>query len=239
MNETERHEILQKFKDFFKDSLIESHKRNTEKLRDINEFQINPFLLYYLANYLEGNSNAKSLAKVLVYPRVLGTSINTSFGTLMQGQFITRVLGAYASNTDGLDIEFEDQTDGRRKYCQLKSGPNSINRDDVSTIKNHFKTIKNRARTNRGDVRISDLVFCLIYGEDDEKNSFIKELEQDYNVFIGKEFWHRFTGDIDFYKHLIITAGEVAREVDMKDVVNGVIDELSKKVEQRFKDLFD
>ncbi len=239
MTKQERDEILIKFKEWFKDSLIESHRKNTEKLSDIREFQINPFLLYYLSNYLEGNSNPQSLAKVLVYPRVLGTSINTSFGTLMQGQFITKVLGAYASNTAGLDIEFIDQIDGRKKYCQLKSGPNALNRDDVSTINNHFRDIKNRARTNQGDVRLSDLVFCLIYGEENEKNSFIRELESDYNVYIGKSFWHRFTGDEDFYKELIISAGEVAKDVDMKDVVNKVILKLSNSIEERFKNLFD
>jgi hypothetical protein len=90
MDQKEKNKILKSFKEWFKDSLIESHRKNTEKLKDINEFNINPFLLYYLANYLEGNSNPKSLAKALVYPRALGTSITTSFGTQMQ-TFITKV----------------------------------------------------------------------------------------------------------------------------------------------------
>ena len=127
MNKKEKEEILIRFKDWFQDSLIESHRKNTEKLTDINEFNINPFLLYYLANYLEGNSAPKSLAKALVYPRVLGTSITTSFGTQMQ-TFITKVLGAYGSTTQGIDIEFIDQIDKRKKYCQLKSGPRSEER---------------------------------------------------------------------------------------------------------------
>ncbi len=192
-------------------------------------------MLYYLSNFLEGNSEPESLAKALVYPRALGTSITTSFGALMQGQFITKVLGAYGSSIAGIDIEFIDQLDGRKKYCQLKSGPNALNRDDVATIKNHFKELQNRSRKNEGDVRIGDLVFCLIYGEKSEMNAFVKELGADYNIFIGKEFWQRFTGDEHFYRDLIISAGQIANDVDMKNVVEDVITDLSVKIDDTFK----
>jgi len=234
MNQKEKDKILNSFKEWFKDSLIESHRKNTEKLKDINEFNINPFLLYYIANYLEGNSNPKSLAKALVYPRALGTSITTSFGTQMQ-TFITKVLGAYGSTTTGIDIEFVDQIDKRKKYCQLKSGPNAINKDDIKTIKDHFQAVKNLARTNNLKIDLSDLVFCLTYGEDSEKNSFVKALEKEYTVYMGKDFWHRFTGDQHFYRDLIHSAGEIAKEVNMKDIVDDVIKDLSKDIEARFR----
>ncbi|MDX9948060.1 MAG: PmeII family type II restriction endonuclease [Bacteroidales bacterium] len=234
MNQKEKDKILKSFKEWFKDSLIESHRKNTKKLKDINEFNINPFLLYYLANYLEGNSNPKSLAKALVYPRALGTSITTSFGTQMQ-TFITKVLGAYGSTTTGIDIEFVDQIDKRKKYCQLKSGPNAINKDDIKTIKDHFQAVKNLARTNNLKIDLSDLVFCLTYGEESEKNSFVKALEKEYTVYMGKDFWHRFTGDQHFYRDLIHSAGEIAKEVNMKDIVDEVIKDLSKDIGTRFK----
>jgi hypothetical protein len=234
MNKKEKEGILIRFKEWFQDSLIESHRKNTEKLTDINEFNINPFLLYYLANFLEGNSTPTSLAKALVYPRILGTSITTSFGTQMQ-TFITKVLGAYGSTTQGIDIEFIDQIDKRKKYCQLKSGPNAINQDDIKTIKDHFQGVKNLARTNNLHIDLGDLIFCLTYGEESEKNSFIKKLEKDYTVYMGKEFWQRFTGDKYFYRDLILTAGEIAKEVNMKDIVDEVIADLSKTIEDRFK----
>jgi len=236
MKKKEKEEIILKFKDWFKETLIESHKKNTEKLKEVTEFNINPFLLYYLANFLEGNSNPETLAKVLLYPRILGTSITTSFGTHMQG-FVTNVLGAYGSTTAGIDIEFIDQIDNRRKYCQLKSGPNAINKDDVKTISDHFKAVKNLARTNNKDIRINDLVFCLTYGDHSEKNSFIKLLEEDYPVYMGKDFWHRFTGDEYFYRDLILATGEIAKEVNMKDIVDEVILDLSKNIDSRFKDI--
>jgi len=236
MNIKEKEDILSRFKEWFLNSLIESHRKNTEKLKDINEFNINPFLLYYLANYLEGNSSPESLAKVLVYPRVLGTSITTSFGTQMQ-TFITKVLGAYGSTTKGIDIEFVDQIDKRKKYCQLKSGPNALNKDDIKTISDHFQSIKNLARTNNLNININDLVFCLTYGENSEKNSFIKNFEKEYTVYMGKEFWYRFTGDKNFYKDLILAAGEIAKEIDMKNIVDDVIKDLSLTIEDRFKNI--
>ena len=237
MNKKEKIDIIKKFKLWFKETLIENHKRNTEKLVDINEFNINPFLLYYLSNYLEGDSEPKSLAKVLVYPRVLGTSITTSFGQNVQS-FVTKVLDAFGSSTSGIDIEFIDHLDGKRKYCQLKSGPNALNKDDVDTIKGHFKGIIHLSRTNKLRIPHEDLVFALIYGEESDANSFIKKLEEDHVVLYAQEFWHRFTGDDKFYFDLIKAAGEMAREVDMKSIVASVIDKLSLSVEDKFKELF-
>ncbi len=238
MTEQERIEIIERFKDWFRDDLVVKHKANTEKLKSIRKFQINPFLLHYLASYLEGNTNPDSLAKALVYPRVLGTSITTSFGTGMQS-LMTKILGAYGSIIPGIDIEFIDQRDGRKKYCQLKSGPNALNKDDVTTIENHFKGIRNLARTNSLPLQYGDLVFALTYGERTEVNSFITALEnRGIVVYVGQEFWEHFTGDTEFYRHLIIAAGEVAQEVNMKDTVNEVINSLSHQINQHYDDLF-
>ncbi len=214
-------------------SLIESHKKNTLKLIDLNEFNVNPFLLNYLGFFFGGDKKYTTLAKVLLYPRILGTSITTSFGSQMQ-KFISDVLNGYGSTTPGIDLEFTDKIDGRYKYAQLKSGPNAINKDDVVSISNHFKAVINRARTNNVSVMSSDLVFCLLYGEPHEKNSFIKELERDYPVYVGQEFWHRFTGDQGFYRALIRAISEVAEEINMKPLVDEVIKKLAVQIEQRY-----
>jgi len=239
MTELEKLEIIEKFKLWFKNTLIANHKRNTLKLKNIDEFSINPFILYYLSNYLRGNSESKSLAEVLIYPRVLGTSITTSFGQNMQKFISGGLFSAYGSLIKGIDIEYVDQIDGRKKYCQLKSGPNALNYDDVDTIVFHFSTIKNLAKQNAFDLGFQDLVFALTYGERAEINAFVNALETKHiTVLVGKEFWVRFTGDDQFYKRLIFACGEVAREVELDDIVGTVIEDLSKKVENRFKDLF-
>lgn len=79
----------------------------------------------YLANFFTGSMDNESLARVLVYPRVLGTSINTTFGTQMQ-YFVNEVLGSQGSLSSGIDIEFVDRIDGMKKYCQIKAGPETI-----------------------------------------------------------------------------------------------------------------
>ena len=129
MNNKDKQYILNKAKDFFKEVIVENHKKNTQKLK-LKDFNINPFLVKYLANYLTGSSNPEDIAKALVYPRVLGTSINTSFGTNLQ-KFCTTTLEGFSSTTSGIDIEFIDHIDGRKKYCQIKAGPNTINKDDI------------------------------------------------------------------------------------------------------------
>lgn len=236
MTDDQVNEIIEKFKDWFRTKLIPSHIHNTKKLEKLSEFDINPFLLHYLANFLEGNSSPKSLAKALLYPRILGTSITTSFGTQMQS-FVTEWFSeTYGSTTPGIDIEFTDQIDGRHKYCQLKSGPNSLNKDDITTIKNHFRNIKNLARTNNMNLQITDMVFCMTYGEDRQLNSFVRQLKEDCVVYAGDEFWTHFTGRSDFYERLCQAAGAVANEIDLKGIVDEVVKNLAKDIEENLSD---
>ncbi|MBR5033257.1 MAG: hypothetical protein IKX70_06280 [Treponema sp.] len=229
MTEREKQEILNKTKDWFKSSVMANHIINSKKLVSPNQFQINPFLTVYLANFLTGNSSPESIAKALIYPRVLGTSITTSFGTQIQ-KFTTTVLKTYASLTPGIDIEFDDQIDGRHKYCQLKAGPNCINKDDVVTISDHFKAIKNLGRTNHLTIGLQDLVVGVIYGENSDLSDHYKKLTKDYNypVFVGIDFWTRLTGDHGFYYDLIKAISEVVDEADFSSQLEQIIKELSE-----------
>lgn len=232
MDEKQRREILIKAKNFFKETIIESHKKNTAKCKKISEFNVNPFLVSYLANYLTGNNNPESLAKALIYPRVLGTSITTTFGNNMQ-KFCSYVLGGFASTTSGIDIEFIDHLDGRKKYCQIKSGPNTINKDDVVTIDNHFKAIKNLARTNGLKLSFDDLIVGVFYGTKKELSGHYKKLNEDYPVIVGQDFWHRLTGDPNFYTSLINAIGELAIEEDSSKLVKNVIKQLTEEIEEK------
>jgi len=226
---TEREMILQKAKVWFKEDIAQNHIKNTKKLANIKEFTINPFLLTYLSNFLEGNSNPKSIAKALIYPRVLGTSINTSFGGQIQ-KFTSSVLSSYASTTSGIDIEFIDQVDGEKKYCQLKSGPNTINKDDVETIAGHFKSIISLAKTNNLKLGFNNLLVGVIYGEPNELSAHYRRIATQYHheVIIGKNFWHRLTGDESFYSDLIVTIAEVATEANFKHELDEVMEQLSE-----------
>lgn len=231
MDEQQRLEILGKAKEFFKEIIAKNHVSNTVKLRKLSAFKVNPFLINYLSAFAFGDDSPESIAKALIYPRALGTSITTSFGTHMQ-QFCNFALSSLASVVSGIDIEFTDALDGRKKYCQTKSGPETINKDDVTTIKNHFTAIRNLARTNQLlDLNPSkDCIVGVFYGEPAELNAHYQALDNDFHVYIGKEFWHRLTGDENFYEALIDSFVEVAQDVDGRDLLQETITRLGSQI---------
>jgi hypothetical protein len=223
-------EILEKAKEWFRRTIAVNHINNTKKLATSSEFNINPFLTVYLANFLTGNSSAQSIAKALIYPRALGTSITTSFGTNMQ-KFTNNVLDAFGSTTSGIDIEFIDQVDGHRKYCQLKLGPNTLNKDDVETIAGHFQTAIRLARTNNVRVSLDDMIVGVIYGESNELSGHYRRITSQYHypVHVGRDFWHRLTGDAEFYERLISAIGSIAIEADYSHELEEVIHQLAEE----------
>lgn len=224
-------DILEKWKTFFRDEIADSHRQNTLKLQHLNEFNLNPFLDNYKANFLLGDNSPKSLATVLIYARALSTSINTTFGNKLQ-KFCSEILSGYASTTSGIDIEFIDFVDGRRKYCQVKAGPNTINKDDVKTITDHFSGVKNLARTNNLNVGLNDLVVGVFYGTPEKLNTHYKNIQKDYPIYIGQNFWYRLTGDENFYHELTSAIDEVAQEYDGRELLNEVITKLAAEIEK-------
>ena len=232
MNQDEKDAILEKAQIWFKESISENHIKNTKKLVKVSKFDVNPFLAVYLSNFLTGNTKPESIAKALLYPRVLGTSITTSFGTNIQ-KFTNEVLSSFGSTTSGIDIEFIDQINNNKIYCQLKSGPNTINKDDVETIVGHFKKVINLGRTNNLRITHDDMVVGIIYGDNASLNGHYKRItgEYDYPIYIGQNFWYRLTGDENFYSDLIHAIGQVAIEADFSEELEDVIIELSKASE--------
>lgn len=224
----DKNEILEKAKIWFRATIVENHADNTKKLENPQNFNINPFLAIYLANFLTGNSKPESIAKALIYPRVLGNSITTSFGQNIQ-KFTGEVLDAFGSTTAGIDIEFIDQIDGRKKYCQLKAGPNTINKDDVETIAGHFNGVIRLAKTNSLKIPFDDMIVALIYGEKEQISSHYKRIESQYHfpVLPAQDFWHRLTGDTNFYQDLVKTIGSVAVEADYSQELDDIIKKLA------------
>ncbi|MBC3845903.1 restriction endonuclease [Winogradskyella echinorum] len=234
MNNEQRLLLLEKAKQFFRDEIVESHiTRACAKAGKLSNYNVNPFLFKYLANFLKGNDDPRSIAEALVLPRVLGSSINTSFGMRIQ-KLISELFEGFGSTTPGIDIEFIDAIDGSKKYCQLKSGPNTINHDDVETIFGHFQGTINLGRTNNLNIGINDMIVGVIYGEEIELSSHYKRINERYPVIIGKSFWHRLTGKDDFYFELIDAVGDVALEVDGTKVLEETIDALSIEIEAKF-----
>jgi len=234
MENNQRQILLKKAKDFFRDEIVEAHiTKSCKNASKLSSYNVNPFLFKYLANFLKGDDSPRSIAEALVLPRVLGSSINTSFGMRIQ-KLISELFEGFGSATPGIDIEYTDAIDGKKKYCQLKSGPNTINHDDVTSIFGHFQGVINLARTNNLSVGINDLVVGVIYGDVSELSSHYKRINEKFPVIIGQDFWHRLTGKEDFYFELIDAVGEVALEVDGSQKLKETIDSLTKEIEAKY-----
>ncbi len=234
MTEEQKKSIIESGKQYFREIIIPKHLKNLEILK-LKDFNINPFLVNYLAAFLCGDTTPKSLAKALVYPRILGTSINTSFGQNIQIfiSSLAQVAGA-ASGIDGMDIEFVDAVDGRRKYCQCKAGPQTINKDDIATILGHFKHLHNKARLDRMNVQIDDMIVGVLYGTKEDLSAHYKIIDSHYPVYCGSEFWEHLTGDTDFYHRLAKAFGEVVEEdnIDGSQLIQSKINDIAREIEE-------
>ena len=232
MTEEQKNAIIESGKDYFRRSIIPNHIKNLQKLR-LRDFDVNPFLINYLAAFLCGDTSPYSIAKALVYPRILGTSVNTSFGQNIQ-IFISQLaqVAGCASGIDGIDIEFIDALDGRRKFCQCKAGPQTINKDDVNTIFGHFKRLIGKARLDHMSLQMDDMIVGVLYGERISANYIT--IASSYPVYCGAEFWEHITGDSTFYYQLAKAFGQVVEEdgIDgsslitqkVKDIANEIIE---------------
>jgi len=235
MDNKQRKQILENAKTFFRNEIVQSHIDGAcDGASKLSEYNVNPFLFKYLANFLTGNDDPESIARALVLPRILGSSITTSFGMKIQS-LVSSLFQGLGSTTQGIDVEFIDEVDGRKKYCQLKAGPNTINHDDVTTIINHFNGVRNLARTNNLNIGINDMIVGVVYGEESELSSHYKRIGNNYPVYVGQDFWHRLTGKKDFYFELIDAIGEVALEVDASNIVENTIKKLAKEIEIKYK----
>lgn len=230
MTEEQKNSIIESGKDYFRSSIIPNHIKNLKKLR-LKDFDVNPFLINYLSAFLCGNTSPQSMAKALVYPRILGTSVNTSFGQNIQ-IFISQLaeVAGCASGINGIDIEFIDAIDGRKKYCQCKAGPQTINKDDVDTIFRHFKHLIGKARLDKLQLQMDDMIVGVLYGERISAN--YKTIATTYPVYCGIEFWEHLTGDKKFYYRLAKAFGEVVEEdgINGSELILHKVDEIAYEI---------
>lgn len=225
-------ELLIEIVEYFDTYIFENHINAALKVHSkLKSYNINPIVVKYLSKVLEGNYSPEGVAKALYYPRVLGTSINTSFGTRIQNMFVELQI-ADGSLIPGMDIEFHDKIDNRKKWCQLKSGPNTINSEDVKPLIKKFTNTIQLARTNRAlkDVNNTDFIVGVLYGDTTELSMHYKEIDKFHPVIVGKDFWHRITGYANFYDGLVSALHETINNLDTKDFIKIGCDELAEEI---------
>ncbi len=229
-------QLLDIITEYFEEKIFENHKISAlNKHSKLKSYKINPIIVKYLSKILEDAYTPIGIAKALYFPRILGTSINTSFGTRIQNMFVELKL-AQGSLIKGMDIEFIDKVDGRKKWCQLKSGPNTINSEDVNPLLKKFYTVTNLARTNAIDMNNSDLILGVLYGEENQLSQHYKKIDTEFPVIIGKEFWYRITGFPNFYTKLVSNLDQMTLNLDTQDFFKKGYLALAKEIEA--SDLF-
>jgi len=236
-------QLIEKIVEYFRANIFEKHiMTSLNKSSKLKSYNINPIVIKYLSKVLEDNYSPLGVAKALYYPRVLGTSINTMFGTQIQNMFVALDL-AQGSMIKGMDIEFIDRIDKRKKWCQLKSGPNTINSEDVNPLIRKFSDTINLARTNKAlvDVRNTDFIVGVLYGEEAELSMHYKNINKVHPVYIGAEFWKRLTGFSDFYDKLVDELHVSINNLDTKNFIdegcNQLADEIAKSDLFKFNSL--
>ena len=233
---TER-EVLDNAYKFFFD--LFSKKAKSYSNKKYKSFKVNPFTIQATANAFGSIVTIDSLAKAIVYPFALGTSMATSFGSNFQDFMVSTTGGlAKPSIVSGMDIEYDDAIDHRHKYCQIKSGPTTINKDDIKTIEDHFKGLTNLARTNHLPLDASDKVVGVLYGTHSDLSTMYKTIEKDgINVFAGEEFFYHITGIHGLYQGMIESAQKAAENSEMKESIDKLLKEVESGINQN-KDLY-
>ncbi|HEY0261435.1 MAG TPA: hypothetical protein VGB95_00285, partial [Chitinophagales bacterium] len=89
MNTRTQEELINEIVEFFRVNIFQNHiKAALGEHSKLSSYNINPIVVKYLSKVLENNYTPLGIAKALYYPRVLGTSINTSFGQQIQKMFV-------------------------------------------------------------------------------------------------------------------------------------------------------
>ncbi|XID85746.1 PmeII family type II restriction endonuclease [Pediococcus pentosaceus] len=215
-----------------------TNKAENYRKKKYSSFTINPFTIQATAFAISDAVNSDSIAKAVVYPFALGTSMATSFGTNTQKFIVETVENAVPSVVPGLDIEYIDSIDGETKYCQIKAGPSTINTGDIETIENHFKGLRNLARVNHLKITQDDPVVGVLYGTHADLSSVYKTIENDgYTVLAGDDFWFHLTGIQGLYDELIEQVQLAANQSGLHSAVKLMINEVKSGIESD-KDIF-
>ncbi|MFT5915459.1 MAG: hypothetical protein ACJAWV_002296 [Flammeovirgaceae bacterium] len=222
MEEAQRIELLEKAKSFFRKEIVGAHLNVAcKKASKLSNYNVNPFLFKYLANFLRGNDDSRSIAEALVFSQIIDFEIQTD-------KLIDAVFSCYKSDIDGVDIEFIDQKDKRRKYCQLYLNPDKIDFESSQFISKSFgKSIRN-FRERELKIALNDMIVGVFYGEQNSLSSLYLSIPERYTTIVGADFWHRLTGSDTFYPKMIDELFEILLEITKEKECQNEITQLQE-----------
>lgn len=234
--------LKEKIKDYLTKEFVLPLSARISAGYELCDFNIHPFNLIAVASGIFGSLTPENIAKTLIYPRALGTSITTKFGDKIQ-KMCVEVLGARASSTPGLDVEYEDKRPGEHKIlaCQLKAGPNTINSGDVAPMIEKMESAYRLLQQNRAGNSMPTFCVGVFYGVPSELSGHYRAIESSavfgqmsVPIIIGQDFWHSLTGDIEFYADLIQIFVGIFEEEDYSKPFVDAVASFAKVIEKEF-----
>lgn len=191
----QRERSLTHFRRFLRQRVV-----NLERLT-LADLTFNVVLLRANATMLELH-DPETLLRYRLAQRVERGSV-TAFGTTLQA--ISKDIAGHATGVAGADIMLV--RDGRRYYIQVKSGPDTANRD----IAQNIGLLLNAARARDPE---AVCMFGVCYARPEQISGIVKgQLQQaGVGLRIGREFWEFISGDPQCLDELLILASTAAGE---------------------------
>jgi hypothetical protein len=213
---------------WFRTIFIPQQEKNLKKLKHVKNHKINPYLAKYRSIALTGKVSPEGIARAMVVGTSLITGLNTSFGTQLQREITNILSGVNGSLTQGIDVEYVDHFDGRKKMAQIKAGPATINKDDIKTIIGHFNQARSLGNTNNVSVSVADQVVGVIYGKDSDLNDHYKKIQgAGYTVLVGDDFWEHMTGEKGLGTRLIAVCAAAIPSATLNPLLEQVVRDLA------------
>lgn len=213
-------QLLSNIVDYFQQEIFEPHLRNLQNdYANFDSYSANPFLLPYLSKIIEGEYSERGIAKALYLPRVLSSSITTSFGSHIKQILINNNLAESRSGRSNI-ISFTDHISGIYTACILKAGPYTINSGDKALIRSNLRGING----------VENRAIGVIYGSENDLNGSYVNLQEEFDIFVGKQFWQRITGYEDFYDNLSERLRIVSENLDTDGRFGAGLDRLTEHI---------
>jgi hypothetical protein len=191
----QRERALGHFRRFLRQRVV-----NLERLT-LADLTFNVVLLRANATMLELH-DAETLLRYRLAQRMERGSV-TAFGTTLQA--ISKDIAGHATGVAGADIMLVK--DNRRYYIQVKSGPDTANRD----IAQNIGSLLNSARARDPE---AVCMFGVCYARPEQISGIVKGQLQRAGVGlrVGRDFWEFISGDPQCLNELLALAGEAAGE---------------------------
>lgn len=214
--------------------LIQRRKKKLFELSKVKNHDLNPLLDKHKPLFVFGSDHKISLAKSLIYTSIIGTGLNTSFGNIIQKEYLLKFENVKASSNKGLDIEFRNQITNEDNYCELKAGINTINDGDVRPIISSFSSIMKIVAQNKAkNIPAQNFIVGVFSGKYEDRNGSYKKIESQsaHKVLVGSDFWEAITGDKTFYDDLSKALQNFQlKNSDHQEEVKLAVNELAKQL---------